>query len=76
MINETNLAENIKLINHAAELGREGFYTGLKAPAQDVKCLEMLKGRHVGDTVGLAILDSWLSAWHYEQWTSTRGKVE
>lgn len=74
MVNKNRMDElsaNILIINHAAELGREGFYIGLNAPAQDTKCLKLIEGRPIGDMVGLAILDSWLSAWHYEQMRST-----
>lgn len=63
-------------LERAALMGREGFHSGKKAPAQDARVLEMLKGRKVGQTPegeasSIAILDAWNSGWFGEYLKAT-----
>ncbi len=55
---------NLDEIIFAKTLGRAGFYTGKQAPAQDIKILDMLKGRKIEDPHGITLLDAWNDGWN------------
>lgn len=54
-------------VQMAYDLGKEAYYKGIKAPAQDPECLKLLEG-YSGDKFGegLPVLKAWNKAWHYE----------
>ena len=58
-----------ELLARAEELGREGFFAGKQAPAQDAKLLDMCSNRRHSQM--MALMTAWSKGWHAEHRVKT-----